>query len=52
MRTPDDPEANQPVFDVDPEFGKMAVQWAKDLSCPVSRFGKSRCSVSQTMFAK
>jgi hypothetical protein len=34
MRTPDDPEANQPVFDVDPEFGKMAVQMGQGFKLP------------------
>ncbi len=34
MRTPDDPEANHPVFDVDLEFGKMAVQIGQGFKLP------------------
>ena len=36
MRVPSDKEANKPVFDIDPEFGKMAlamgqVTWSIEL---------------------
>ena len=34
MPTPDDPQANQPVFEVDPEFGEMAVRMGQVWKLP------------------